>query len=310
MKSLIKIGTRGSKLALCQTELIASKLKVHFPFLQIELVKIHTKGDKVQHSNFEALGPGVFTREIENALLNGEVDLAVHSAKDLATELPEGLVLGAVSEREDSRDCLVTREAKTLKTLPRGARIGTSSLRRRAQLKKLRPDLEILDIRGNVDTRLKKINDGDYDGMVVAYAGLKRLGLSNVVTEVFDEENFLPQAGQGALAVQIRKGDRESQELVKPINHETSYFRILAERSFLRRLQGGCQVPAGVTSKIEKEVIHLKATIFSADGKHSVTDVGSDSISNLEKTGILLAEKLLRNGGEEILKLVRDEQKN
>jgi len=306
MKSLIKIGTRGSKLALYQAEVVQVKLKTLFRLLECEFVKIHTKGDMIRHAAIESIGPGIFTHEIEEALLAEEIDIAVHSAKDLATELPEGLEIGAMLMREDARDCLVAREGKKLSQLDHGARIGTSSLRRRAQLRKLRPDLEILEMRGNVDTRLKKIEQGKYDGIVLAHAGLKRLGLASSVTEVFEEENFLPQAGQGALAVEVRKGDLEIQELIKPLNHEPTFQRVSAERSFLRRLEGGCQIPAGVSSKIKGDVLTLKGAIFSLEGNLEVIDTLSGSVSEGEKTGVDLAEKLLRAGGDKILKAIRN----
>ena len=308
MKSLIKIGTRGSKLALYQAEVVRAKLKTLFPILECEFVKIHTKGDMIRRGTISSIGPGIFTREIEEALLAHEIDIAVHSAKDLATELPEGLKIEAVLVREDPRDCLVAREGKTLEQLSHGAKIGTSSLRRRAQLKKLRPDLEIFEMRGNVDTRLKKIEEGQYDAMVVAHAGLKRLGLTNFVTQVFDEESFLPQAGQGALAVEVRSKDLEIQELIKPLNHQPTFHRVLAERSFLRHLEGGCQIPVGVSSKIEGDVLTLRGGIFSLEGDREVVDVATGSISEGEKTGVILAEKLLQAGGDEILKAIRNAQ--
>ena len=305
MKSPIRIGTRGSTLALYQAELARAKLKESFPLVEFEFVRIRTKGDMIRRGAVGSLGPGIFTREIEEALLRSEVDLAVHSAKDLASELPEGLVIGAVLTREDPRDCLVARGGLTLETLERGARIGTSSLRRKAQLKKLRRDLEILEMRGNVDTRLKKIEGGDFDGMVIAHAGLKRLGLTNLVTQIFEEEVFLPQAGQGAIAVEIRKEDSEIQELVKPLNDETSFARISAERSFLRCLEGGCQVPVGICSKIEGDVLFLKGAIFALEGDREVSDTLSDLRSVAEQTGALLAQKLLEAGGREILDEIR-----
>ena len=306
MKSPVKIGTRGSKLALYQSEIVQSKLKASFPSLECEFVKIRTKGDIIQRGAIDSIGPGIFTREIEEALLSGEIDLAVHSAKDLATELPEGLEIGAVLMREDPRDCLVAREGKTLKELPRGAKIGTSSLRRRAQVKRLRPDLETLELRGNVDTRLRKVKEGEYDGIVIAHAGLKRLGLGDAVTEVFEEDYFLPQAGQGALAIEIRKGNQEIKELVKSVNHEPAFIQVSAERSFLRRLEGGCQIPAGVTSKLEANKLTLKGAIFSLEGDRVVMDAIAGSVSEAEKLGRDLAEKLIKAGGNEILKAIRN----
>lgn len=305
MKSLIKIGTRGSKLAFYQAEVVRCKLKELLPLLEFEFVKIRTKGDMIRRQAIGTIGPGIFTREIEEALLENRIDLAVHSAKDLATELPQGLEIGAVLNREDPRDCLVAREGRTLEQLKQGARIGTSSLRRRAQLKKLRPDLEICEMRGNVDTRLKKIEEGQFDGLVIAHAGLKRLGLANFVTEVFEEDMFLPQAGQGAIAVEIRSGDLEIEELTKPLNHAPTFARVLAERSFLHRLEGGCQIPVGVSSKVEGDRLTLKGAIFSLGGDQTVSDVMSGPVSDAAKAGTMLAEKLLQSGGDEILKAIR-----
>jgi hydroxymethylbilane synthase len=309
MSSLIRIGTRGSKLALYQAELIQTKLKSLFPSLEFELVKIRTTGDQVKHARFGELGPGIFTREIEQALLQGNVDLAVHSAKDLATELPKGLQLGAVLEREDPRDCLVSGGKKKLSELSEGAKIGTSSLRRIAQLKRMRSDLVLCEMRGNIDTRIRKIEDGEFDGMVLACAGLKRLGLSNYVSEIFDEDRCLPQAGQGALAIQIRKEDMEIESLAAPLNHKLSYLRILAERSFLRRLQGGCQLPVGVATHIEGDTIVIKGGIFSWRGTQEVKDSVSGALLKGEALGGELAEKLLGQGGAQILKEIRDDKK-
>ncbi|MBI3999409.1 MAG: hydroxymethylbilane synthase [Candidatus Omnitrophica bacterium] len=306
MKSLVKIGTRGSQLALYQAEVVRARLKELFPLVEFEFVKIKTKGDMIRHASIGSIGPGIFTHEIESALLEKQIDLAVHSAKDLATDLPPGLEISAVLDREDPRDCLVAREGRTLDRLPYGARVGTSSLRRRAQLKRLRPDLEICEMRGNVDTRLRKVEQGECDGMVIAHAGLKRLGLVNFVTQVFEEDIFLPQAGQGALAIEIRKGDSQIQQLVKLLNHEVTFKRVLAERSFLRRLEGGCQIPAGVCSKIEGDTITLKGAIFSLAGDREVTNHIFGPVSESERMGTVLAEKLLDGGGQEILKVIRD----
>lgn len=309
MRSLIRIGTRGSKLALYQTGLVQAKLKLLFPSLEFELVKIRTTGDQVKHARFGELGPGIFTREIEQTLLQRDVDLAVHSAKDLATELPKGLQLGAVLEREDPRDCLVSRGRKKLSELSQGAQIGTSSLRRIAQLKRMRSDLVLCEMRGNVDTRLRKIEEGELDGMVLAFAGLKRLGLSDYVSEIFDEDRCLPQAGQGALAIQIRKGDTEIENLVAPLNHRLSYLRILAERSFLRRLQGGCQLPVGVATNVVGDVITVKGGIFSWRGTQEVRSSVSGALLTGEALGKELAEKLLEQGGARILQEIRNGEK-
>ena len=305
MRSPVKIGTRGSPLALYQAEMVRSKLKGFFPLIEFELVKIRTKGDMIRRGTAGTIGERIFTHEIEQALLAKEIDLAVHSAKDLATELPQGLEIGAVCEREDPRDCLVAHEGMTLQKLGEGARIGTSSLRRKSQLKKLKPDLEIVESRGNIETRLGKVKEGHCDGVVLAYAGLKRLGLANLVTEVFDESIFLPQAGQGAIAVEIRQNDPEMSELVRLLNHSPTFYHVLAERSFLGRLEGGCQVPVGIASKLEGDTLTLKGGIFSLEGDREISASLSGPLSEAQKIGIALADKLLTSGGREILETIR-----
>lgn len=306
MKPTVKIGTRGSRLALYQAELVRSQLKKSFPSVEFGLVKIQTQGDAVRRGAIEIIGPGIFTREIEEALLRKTIDLAVHSAKDLASELPEGLSIGAVLPREDSRDCLVARGGRKLNELSPGAKVGTSSLRRKAQLGKLRSDLEFLEMRGNVDTRVKKIERGDFDAMVIACAGLNRLGLAGYASEIFDPEIFLPQAGQGALAVEIRSGDARVRELAASLNDELSAVCVSAERSFLKRLAGGCQVPAGIFSKIENKSIRLKGAVYSLDGEREVIHLVSGSLNKAEELGLQLAEKLLISGGAEILEEIRN----
>ena len=301
----IKIGTRGSQLALCQTEQVRSKIEQAFPDLSFEVITIQTKGDQILRGAIGAIGPGIFTREIEDALLEGQVDLAVHSAKDLACELPKGLVIGAVLAREDPQDCLVTRGGGTLKTIKQGAWIGTTSLWRRSQLKRLRSDLRFAQLRGNIETRLRKIRDGECDGIVLAYAGLKRLGLTDVVTEVFEPEVFLPQAGQGAIAVEIRENDATAKSLTEAINHQPTLTAILAERSFLGGLQGGCQLPVGVFADLDHDRLRLRGAVFSIDGDREVSDVLSGAPQEARQLGFVLAERVLKAGGREILDSIR-----
>ncbi len=308
MKSQIKIGTRTSKLALYQAELVRSQLIQAHPGLQVEIVKIKTTGDLVHNRPIEDLGPGIFTREIEKALLDREIDLAVHSAKDMATNLPEGLEIGAVLEREDPCDCLVSRGGIKLQDLPKGARIGTSSLRRRAQLKRLRGDLEISEIRGNVDTRIRKIEAGEYDGMVIALAGLKRLTLHHYASEIFSQDQFLPQAGQGALAIEIRTGDLEIQKLIAPLNDSETMIALRAERSFLREIEGGCQVPAGISTKQENGTLTLTGGIFSPTEDRQVRKSVSGASEDAETLGKNLAQLILKFGGAEILDEIRNEK--
>jgi hydroxymethylbilane synthase len=298
----IKVGTRASKLALYQADLVCSTLSRIFKDLRFDIVKIKTVGDRTQTGPVKLIGPGIFTREIESALINSETDIAVHSAKDLASELPSGLVIGAVLEREDPRDCFVGREGKALAQMPEGARIGTSSLRRTAQLRKIRPDLNFLELRGNVDTRIKKIQQGVCEGMILALAGLKRLGLDKAVSEVFEPERFLPQAGQGAIAVELRAEDGELRPFIEKIIHRPSFFAVSAERGFLKTLQGGCQLPAGSFAQVVGDEVKLKGAIFQLDGKREVSGVERGKTAEAEAVGKKLAERLLKSGGAEILK--------
>lgn len=309
MKSLIKIGSRGSALALYQAELVRSTLKNLFPLISFEVVRIKTKGDMIRHGAIHSLGRGIFTGEIEEALIRKEIDLAVHSAKDLETSLPAPLAIGGFLEREDPRDCLVGKNHMTLKQLSSGARIGTSSPRRAALLKRLRNDIQICDMRGNVDTRLRKIESGEYDGTILAYAGLKRLGLTNTVTEIFNEDVFLPQPGQGAIAVQIRIDDPEMKGLTESINHQPTFFRVSAERSFLGRLEGGCQVPVGVRSSVENNHLALTGAVFSLDGLEFISDSVTGQTSESLKLGEALAGRLLEKGAQSILDSVRHAKK-
>lgn len=307
MLSLVKIGTRGSKLALYQAELVKSKLLAVSPNLKVEFVIIKTTGD-LRSGPIQNLGPGVFTRELEGALLKRQIDLAVHSAKDMATELPTGLEIAAALEREDPRDCLVAR-GKKLMDLAAGAKVGTSSLRRKSQLRRLRPDLTLLDIRGNLDTRIRKIETGEYDGMVIAFAGLKRLGLSQKASDVFDQNQFLTQAGQGIIAIEIRTNEPSIQNLVKPLNHEETMTALLAERSFLRELEGGCLVPAGIVSKIKEDRLTLTGSIFSLSGDREFKQTISGCLTEAEALGKKCARSILDAGGDKILNEIRQNEK-
>jgi len=305
MSSPVRIGTRGSKLAMVQALLVESRIKKMFPDVKIEIIKIKTKGDAVQQGAISSIGRGIFTREIEEALLRREIDLAVHSAKDLETELPKGLIIGAVLEREDARDCLITLDRRKFNDLPREAKIGTSSLRRKAQLLHVRPDLNVVDLRGNVDTRLKKLESGEFEGIVMAAAGIKRLGLSALITEILDETKMLPQAAQGAIALEIRSDDSNMQAMMKTINHEKSFLQTEAERAFLRTLHGGCQIPVGIKSDLNEKNFHIKAAVFSLDGKKAVRNELSGPKEKAKELGVQLAEKLLLQGAREILEEIR-----
>lgn len=305
MRSHFKIGTRGSALAMYQAILVESRFKKFYPMINFEIVKIKTKGDMIRRGGISSIGRGIFTREIEEALQKKEVDFAVHSAKDLETDLPEGLVIGAVLEREDSRDCLVSVGKRKFKDLSDRAKVGTSSLRRRAQLKRLRPDLEICELRGNVDTRIKKLQTGEYEGIVLAHAGLKRLGLAEMAGEVFDPAFFLPQAAQGSIAIEIRQDDSEAQKMTQTLNHEISFFATEAERSFLRRLHGGCQVPIGIRTNIQAKEIELEGAIFALDGSREIKSKKSGELQKANQIGIELANQILDAGGSEILDQIR-----
>ena len=254
MKSQFLIGSRGSKLALYQAELVKAKLEQSFPLLKFDLVKIKTSGDMIRRAGPDPFTTKrVYTKEIEEALERNEIDFGIHSAKDLAVQLPSGLMIGAVLEREDPRDCLISRDGKKLSELPMGARIGTSAIRRRLQLLKMNPELVIEDVRGNVDTRIHKLEEGAVDAIVLAYAGVKRLGMIAHVTEVFPENQFFPAPCQGAIVVESRLNDAEAKELLHPLNHPQSAFRVACERAFLRRLEGGCQLPCGITTRFDEE---------------------------------------------------------
>jgi hydroxymethylbilane synthase len=260
------IGTRGSKLALTQTHWVAARLQDAHPDLTLDIRTIQTRGDQTQAANvpLSSFGEkGVFAKELETALLTGEIDLAVHSMKDLAHTLPDGLVIAAVPEREDPRDCLI---GTTLDALPQGARVGTGSVRRRALLWSKRPDLKCLEIRGNIDTRLRKWREGEYDAICLAVAGLNRLGLQDNITEILDSDWFTPDPGQGALAIEIREHDRRVLDTVLVTDHPQSNFVVRAERAFLRSLGGGCQTPLGALAVYTSRMRAIVGMVASPDG--------------------------------------------
>ncbi len=306
----LRIGTRGSPLALWQANHIADSLaKLHG--VQTELVRIRTSGDRLQSASVaqvnEAIGAeggkGIFIKEIEDALLSGAVDLAVHSMKDVPTETPSGLAFAAITEREDPRDCLISRNSWTFETLPRGGRVGTSSLRRQAQLRRHRPDLEVADLRGNVDTRIRKLESGEVDAIVLALAGVTRLGARDKVAQIFDEDLVLPAVGQGALGIEIRAGDAQTSRFVAALDHDETRACITAERALLRELQGGCQVPLGAWGRFRKGELHLEAAVFSAAGSECVRFDETGSPAEAAAIGIRLAQILLDAGADKILRL-------
>ncbi len=306
MKNTIRIGTRGSQLALYQAKKVKATLENIFPDLQVDLKIIKTKGDKILDVALSKIGDkGLFTKEIENELVDGRVDLAVHSLKDLPTTLPEGLKLGAVLERGEFRDALVSKNGKKLAELGTGDVIATSSLRRIAGLLKLNNQITVKDIRGNVNSRLKKMEEGYCDAMIMAAAGLQRLGLEEYITEIIDPEMIMPAVSQGAIAIETRQNDPEIDVLMGKINHPETWNAITAERAFLARLEGGCQVPLGCFSKVENGVLNLGGFVASVDGTQFIRENISGEISKGAEIGIQLAEKMLEKGAGEILDQIK-----
>lgn len=303
MKQKLVIGTRGSKLALWQAQHIAACLRERYPEIAIELKHMVTTGDRILDVPLAKIGgKGLFTKELEVAMLSGEIDLAVHSLKDMPTELPEGLVLAAVTDRVDPGDALISPQYKTLDNLPAHARVGTSSLRRKAQLLNVRPDLTIVDLRGNLDTRLKKLTTEKLDAILLAVAGLRRLGWDEHITQVLPQDICLPAVGQGALAIEAREDDPETLALLAFLNHEPTRQATLAERTFLAEVEGGCQIPIGVYGEIKATgQLSLQAVIMSPDGQEAVHDAIDGSPADASLLGHTLAVRMLDNGGREIL---------
>ena len=306
MKSLVRIGTRGSQLALYQAELVKTKLEANFPLLTIEIHKIKTGGDMIRRGGADPLETKrIYTKEIEDAILAGEIDIAVHSAKDMAVILPEGLKLGAALEREDSRDCLISKDHKKLAEFGIGARIGTSSFRRKMQLLRLHDEIIVEEIHGNVDTRIKKLQEGELDAVVLALAGIKRLGLTNYVTEIFPPESFYPSPGQGIIVVECRQQDAEMDEILQPLNHALTVHQLECERAFLRRLEGGCQLPCGIHTSIDHDTIKALGALFDTEGHEFVEASQTGEAAHAAKVGLDLAEKILSSGGSKILENIR-----
>ena len=303
MPNILTIGTRGSALALWQSNAVADMLREAHPGLTISLEIIETKGDKVLDVSLDKIGDkGLFTKELETALMEEKVDLAVHSLKDMQTVLPEGLTLGAVTERAAPEDVLIGLSGVTLQGLRQGATVATGSLRRRAQLLALRSDITVVDLRGNVPTRLQKFHDSDWDGIILARAGLERLELTEEIAQIIPTDLMIPAVGQGALGIEIRKEDEGVRLLVEAIEHPTTRMTTEAERSFLRRLEGGCQAPIAAHATLFEGRLRLKGLIASLDGKEVVQD---SIISQADsEVGIRLAEKLLQEGGREILESI------
>mgnify|MGYP000162142245 CR=1 FL=1 len=302
MKEKIVIATRGSKLALWQAEHISALLREQYPSLIVELLKIKTKGDKILDVPLAKVGgKGLFVKEIEEALLDGRADMAVHSMKDVPTELPEGLEVGVIPEREDPTDTLLSAKYDGLDGLPEGALVGTSSLRRQSQLAALRPDLKIESLRGNLDTRVNKLLEGQYDAIVVATAGLNRLNISAPKSTILGPPDFLPAVAQGALGIEYRTSDEEVQEMLAFLNHDHTRHQVLAERGFLTGLDGGCQVPIAAWSVIEGNTLRLTGFVADTDGSRPIRLEAVGSVEDAWELGMGLAQDVLAAGGDEIL---------
>lgn len=299
----IVIGTRSSKLALWQADYVADCLQKKYPELNIEKKLMTTKGDKILDAPLAKIGgKGLFTKELEQDMLAGGIDIAVHSLKDMPTEVPEGLVISAITKRFDPGDAVVSPVYKTFANLPQGAKVGTSSLRRKAQLLHARPDLHICDLRGNVNTRLRKLEEEHFDAIILAVAGLKRLGFADRITEVLPKSMVLPAVGQGALAIETRRDDEKIRGLIDFLNDEETVACARAERAFLARVEGGCQVPVGVYAvPAAAGQLHVEAVIASLDGQRLYRDAVEGSAADAEAMGKELADKLLSMGGLAIL---------
>ena len=300
----IKIGTRGSKLALTQANLVADSLKKTDSGISVEICIIKTSGDIMQDVSLTKIGgKGVFVKEIEDALLSGTVDLAVHSMKDVPTEIPAGLIFAGVMKREDARDVLVSKNNKKIEFMPRGARIGTGSLRRASQLLAVLPDLAIVSLRGNLETRLKKIETENLQGIILAAAGMKRMGLTEKISQYLPVETMLPAVGQGALGLQTREADHELGKIVAKLNHESTAAEVMAERSFLRHLGGGCLLPIAAFGKLEGDKLTLEGLVAAPNGDSIIRDKVRGAIAEAEELGKKLAEMILEKGGKKLLEI-------
>ncbi|MCK9420703.1 MAG: hydroxymethylbilane synthase [Nitrospirae bacterium] len=305
LRKQIRIGTRASALALWQAEWVKSELEKKYSGMAVTLTKIKTTGDKILDVPLAKVGgKGLFVKEIEEAMLANEIDIAVHSMKDVPTFFPDGLHLACITKREDARDALLSRNNVAFKDLPRGANVGTSSLRRQAQLMNARPDFVIHQLRGNVGTRLQKLKEGKFDAIILAAAGVKRLGLDANVSEYLSPEISLPAIGQGALGIECRMDDRELNDMIAFFNHTDSSTCVRGERALLKRLEGGCQVPIACYGRVKDGKLMLIGLVGSVDGKRIVRDSIEGDPEKAEKLGVTLAEKLLSQGADVILREV------
>jgi hydroxymethylbilane synthase len=298
----LRIATRKSPLALWQAEHVRARLLEIHPGLEVELVTMSTQGDRVLDSPLAKIGgKGLFVKELEQGMLEGHADIAVHSMKDVPVDFPPGLGIGAILEREDPRDAFVSNRFGSIDALPKGARVGTSSLRRQCQLRAWRPDLQLLDLRGNVNTRLAKLDNGDYDAIVLACAGLKRLGMSSRITRALTPEELLPAIGQGVIGIECRLEDEAARQLIVPLDHGSTHLRIQAERAFNATLAGGCQAPVAGFSLLCNDLIELRGLVGRPDGSEIVRGQISGPAQDAETLGRELAEELLARGARHIL---------
>ena len=305
LEKTLKIATRQSPLALWQANYVKDRLQQLYPDLTIELVPMVTKGDVILDSPLAKIGgKGLFVKELENALLTKEADIAVHSMKDVPMQFPEGLGLAVICQREDPRDAFVSHSYRTFAELPQGAVVGTSSLRRQCQLKALRPDLDIRSLRGNVGTRLSKLDNGDYDAIILASAGLIRLGLADRIASFIDVEQSLPAAGQGAVGIECRTDDVQVQALLAPLADAETTYCVRAERAMNNHLQGGCQVPIGGYAVLQQGQLYLRALVGDIDGSRIIRAEGKSAVENAEILGVKIAEQLLAQGADKILQAI------
>ena len=305
LEKTLKIATRQSPLALWQANYVKDRLQQQYPDLTVELVPMVTKGDVILDSPLAKIGgKGLFVKELENALLNKEADIAVHSMKDVPMQFPEGLGLAVICQREDPRDAFVSHSYRTFAELPQGAVVGTSSLRRQCQLKALRPDLDIRSLRGNVGTRLSKLDNGDYDAIILASAGLIRLGLADRIASFIDVEQSLPAAGQGAVGIECRTDDMQVQALLAPLADAETTYCVRAERAMNNHLQGGCQVPIGGYAVLQQGQLYLRALVGDIDGSRIIRAEGKSPVENAEALGVQIAEQLLAQGADKILQTI------
>lgn len=309
--SILRIATRKSKLALWQAEFVKAELEKRNPDLTVELVTFTTQGDKILDTPLAKIGgKGLFVKELEVAMLDGRADIAVHSMKDVPMEFPEGLGLSVICEREDPRDAFVSNTYDSFESLPQGAHVGTSSLRRQCQILAARPDLKVSSLRGNVQTRLGKLDAGDYDAIILASAGLKRLELEDRITQAIDDSISLPAGGQGAVGIECRTNDERVQALLAPLNHAPTAARVVAERALNKRLQGGCQVPIACYATLEDDQLFLRGLVGSEDGSKLIRTDVTGAAGDAEQLGIQAAEDLLAKGAGDILESVYGHQVN